>query len=385
MKHWLFQVMYDLYPQSWKGMVEMGIAAQQYPLSLKWDNAKRNNNALKKLKEGDAVIASFKDHRFAGYGILKSDFYVGGSALRIPHLSSRELMGFRERFDCDWTTIPLDRSRPFIRCDDFKKQGFDINLMRGQCVKQVDENTFAALKQKLDISGARRALPEIELNSKANTVEKPHKYWLWVTSNEIANRADLSPSRDIRTGWTCDKETEPGDLVLLYCTSRGRDIKKSHKSAFCYLIQTKTKAYDGGAKWQHWRDEGWKWACDYQVLYEFENPVRFKDLKQRDSEFKEWEAYKRNNFQGMCFSVPEDTWDKLDQMASEKNPGYTGYRTPIEMPLLSIEATVEADLDSLFAEEELFEGKRGRRFTTYYERKPKLRSEAIRVHGTSAP
>jgi hypothetical protein len=205
------------------------------------------------------------------------------------------------------------------------------------------------------------------------------------TSNEIANRADLSPSRDIRTGWTCDKETEPGDLVLLYCTSRGRDIKKSHKSAFCYLIQTKTKAYDGGAKWQHWRDEGWKWACDYQVLYEFENPVRFKDLKQRDSEFKEWEAYKRNNFQGMCFSVPEDTWDKLDQMASEKNPGYTGYRTPIEMPLLSIEATVEADLDSLFAEEELFEGKRGRRFTTYYERKPKLRSEAIRVHGTSAP
>jgi hypothetical protein len=232
MKHWLFQVMYDLYPQSWKGMVEMGIAAQQYPLSLKWDNAKRNNNALKKLKEGDAVIASFKDHRFAGYGILKSDFYVGGSALRIPHLSSRELMGFRERFDCDWTTIPLDRSRPFIRCDDFKKQGFDINLMRGQCVKQVDENTFAALKQKLDISGARRALPEIELNSKANTVEKPHKYWLWVTSVngglKVSNSGGIKLSTCQSLGWKPRGHVDDrcGSFILHFKRTRYKEISQ---------------------------------------------------------------------------------------------------------------------------------------------------------------
>jgi putative restriction endonuclease len=112
-------------------------------------------------------------------------------------------------------------------------------------------------------------------------------------------------------------------------------VKGSHKSAFCYLVQAKTKAYDGGEKWAHWREQGWKWACDYKILYEFENPVGFKDLKQRDSEFKEWDAYKRNNFQGTSFDIPEDIWNKLDQIASEKNPGYPGYRKFIAVPASS--------------------------------------------------
>lgn len=47
----------------------------------------------------------------------------------------------------------------------------------------------------------------------------------------------------------------------------------------------------------------------------------------------------------------------------------------------SIEAMVEADLDSILAEEGLFEGKKGQRFITYYERNPKLRSKAIIIHG----
>ena len=151
------------------------------------------------------------------------------------------------------------------------------------------------------------------------------------TSNEIVNKADLTPSECIRIGWTCDERTEPEDLVLLYCTSKGRTVKGSHKSAFCYLVQAKTKAYDGGEKWPHWRDQGWKWACDYKILYEFGNPVGFKDLKQRDSEFKSWKAYIRS-FQGTSFDIPEDIWNRLDQMASEKNPGYSGYRKFIAIP-----------------------------------------------------
>jgi len=341
MKHWLFQVMYDSYPQSWKGMIEMGIAAQHYPLSRNWDNAKRNNNALSKLGKGDFIVASFKDHRFAGYGKLKSDFYVRGPSLRIPHLISGELMEFHERFDCEWTIIPFDRNRPFIRCDDVKRQGFDIDMMRGQCVKQIDENTFEALKLRLDNSGAKKELPTYKEISNANVVESLRKYWLWVTSNEIVNKANLAPSKSTRIGWTCDENTEPGDLVLLYCTSKGRTVKGSHKSAFCYLVQAKTKAYDGGEKWSHWREQGWKWACDYKILYEFENPVGFKDLKQRDSEFKGWEAYKRNNFQGTSFGIPEDIWNKLDQMASEKNPSYPGYRKFIAMPVSSFDSKMK--------------------------------------------
>jgi hypothetical protein len=225
MKYWLFQVMYDLYPQSWEDMIRIGIAAQQYPLSLNWNNAKRNNNALKKLEEGDVIIASFKGHRFAGYGTLKSDFYVGGQSLRIPHFSSGELMEFHERFDCDWTIIPLDRSRPFVGCDDVKKQGFDIDMIRGQCVKQVDENTFKALKLRLDNSGARREFSileknsEAELNTHANEIEPiERKYWLWVTRPEFyldgngKDRADLDPNSgfDSDGWWTCHRDTKRG-------------------------------------------------------------------------------------------------------------------------------------------------------------------------------
>lgn len=135
-------------------MVEKGIAAQHYPLSRDWVGAKRNNNALRKLGEGDFIVASFKDHRFAGYGMLTSKFYVGGPSLMIPHLHSGELMEFHERFNCDWTVIPLDRKHPFINCHDVKKQGFKIDMVRGQRVKQIDEKTFAALKLRLDNSGA---------------------------------------------------------------------------------------------------------------------------------------------------------------------------------------------------------------------------------------
>jgi predicted restriction endonuclease len=49
--------------------------------------------------------------------------------------------------------------------------------------------------------------------------------------------------------------------------------------------------------------------------------------------------------------------------------------------LSSIEATVEADLDSIQAEEEILEGKPFQRLTNYYERKIKLRSKAILIHG----
>jgi predicted restriction endonuclease len=68
---------------------------------------------------------------------------------------------------------------------------------------------------------------------------------------------------------------------------------------------------------------------------------------------------------------------------SENTKNSSGYREPIEMPneaLSAIEATVEADLDSHFAEEEeYFEGNKIRRYT--YERNPKLRSKAILLHG----
>jgi hypothetical protein len=163
MNYWLFQILYDWYPQTWQRMIKMGIAAQHYPLP-DWRGAKRNNNALRKLDKNDFIVASFKNHRFAGYGRLISHFYIGGPSLEIPHRLNGESIGFHERFDCEWTVIPAESGRPFINCSDLKKQGYDIDMMRGLCVKQIDEDSFNAIKLRLDTFGAKRVLSQIEMD-----------------------------------------------------------------------------------------------------------------------------------------------------------------------------------------------------------------------------
>lgn len=155
MNYWFFIVMYDGYPESWKAMVGMGIAAQHYPSG--WTNETRNIRALEQMRKGDFIVAAFKQHRFAGYGVLTSDFYRGGPSLNIPHRRNHEyILAFQERFNVDWTIIPLDNSPPFIRCGDLKKEGYDIDLTRGLCVKQTDERTFIAIQKKIDEAGAQK-------------------------------------------------------------------------------------------------------------------------------------------------------------------------------------------------------------------------------------
>lgn len=207
------------------------------------------------------------------------------------------------------------------------------------------------------------------------------EYWLWVTNRETIYASELDGHKD--EAWTCDEKTKNGDLILLYCNSKGKAVKGYQKSVFCYLMQAISNAYDG-EDYPGWRENGWKWACDSRVLYDFRkrNPVTYQDLKLRDSEFQEWDAYKRRNFQGRSFPIPEKVWNKLNEMAMDKNPEYHGYQELLGLNTTSIESTVKDDLDSLHDEEEVFDGKRSQRFTTYYERNPKLRRKAIEFHGS---
>lgn len=152
----------------------------------------------------------------------------------------------------------------------------------------------------------------------------PQNYWLWVTSRETAYGLKEN-SRDI---WTCDENTQEGDLILLYLNSKGEAVKGYPKSAFCYLIQA-TSNVRNGEHFPGWRERGWKDACDAQVLHAFKNPVRYQELK-LDPEFKKWDAYKKHNFQGRSFPIPENIWNKLDKMAVDRNPEYNGYREFLE-------------------------------------------------------
>ncbi|MBC7077139.1 MAG: HNH endonuclease [Synergistales bacterium] len=109
------------------------------------------------MRKGDFIVAAFRQHRFAGYGLLTSDFYRGGPSLNIPcRRGSRDIHAFQERFNVDWTIIPFEKAPPFICCTDLKTQGYDIDLTRGLCIKPTDKRTFGELQRRLDKAGARR-------------------------------------------------------------------------------------------------------------------------------------------------------------------------------------------------------------------------------------
>jgi len=144
------------------------------------------------------------------------------------------------------------------------------------------------------------------------------QYWLWVTRPEYylddngKDRADLDPNSefDSEGWWPCHKETKKGDLVFLWRAKLKRDIG--------YLIQAE------GAAYRFPNDEdsnnGWKYRCNYRVLYKFENPITTKDLRD-DSYFNDWSPLKIN-FQGSVFLIKERYWNRLNQIAIRKNPDY---------------------------------------------------------------
>jgi putative restriction endonuclease len=149
-------------------------------------------------------------------------------------------------------------------------------------------------------------------------------YWLWVTTRENAAEANLNEDRDVIWKWTCDENTKKGDLILLYLNSKGRAEKGYHKSAFCYLMHARGNAdriRSNDSDWHEWRG----YFCEAQVLYHFKNPVKYQDIG-LDSELREWDAYKRRNFQGRSFPIPEKIWNKLDDIAMKRNPEYHGHR-----------------------------------------------------------
>jgi hypothetical protein len=197
MKYWFFQIMYDWYQEYWAKMVRAGVAAQHYVGHTSSDAG--NITALSRLREGDTVIAAFKKHRFAGYGVLTSDFYRNGPSLKIYDPGDKRHFAFAERFDCDWTVIPFENDPFFIHCDDLKRQGFDIDLQHGFCVKQTDKATFKKIELRLDKAGARPYphKPRVSLNRKSDGKHPPEKF---ETTRYLIMR-DTPMSQELKTAY----------------------------------------------------------------------------------------------------------------------------------------------------------------------------------------
>jgi MoxR-like ATPase/predicted RNA-binding protein with PUA-like domain len=247
-KYWLFQIMYDEIPDSWKLMVDMGIAAQQYPPG--WINELRNVTKLKELKSGDGVIAAFKNHRFAGYGTLISDFYQDGSSLEVQY--DGQIFEFKERFDCDWVVIPINNERNFVDCSDLR-DSIDTRLMRGLCVKQIDGESFNVIKSRLDEAGAIQiktnktkrpqytldqcaedtslASADTGISNELDKIDSDIAYWIFQANPKHYDLdGDLKNATDHElknSNWTVNQYAQkihPGDIAFLWTAGKNAGI-----------------------------------------------------------------------------------------------------------------------------------------------------------------
>jgi len=140
------------------------------------------------------------------------------------------------------------------------------------------------------------------------------RYWVWVTGPDYyleddgSERADLDPGQGYEPGgwWTCHRETEDGDLVLLYRSRRKQDI--------AYLIETRSDAYSLLDD-EHAAEQGWDYGCDYEVIAKFRRPLSLTEMR-ADPALRDWGAL-RAGFRRRVYAIPPDTWNHLLDRLSE--------------------------------------------------------------------
>lgn len=197
-------------------------------------------------------------------------------------------------------------------------------------------------------------LNRIILMNKLDAAKKDLDYWK--SLSETYGQPDLDKHTDFPKWYSCQImltkndcwTKELGDCVFYRCDRRqsNRDWISHHKK-------------------QHPKDD---------FFYVYANCDDCKRLHDEETRFMESRI---NELERKLSSPVENATDSEGMKNSSNN------REPIEIPnevLSALKATSEADLDSLFAEEEeYFEGKKVRRYA--YERNPKLRIRAIWLHG----
>lgn len=185
-------------------------------------------------------------------------------------------------------------------------------------------------------------------NRNKNTEAPDRQYWVWVTRPEYYldeqgnDREDLDPESGVDSDgwWTCHGDTKKGDFVLLYRSKLKRDIG--------YLIQAETDAYSI-ADDQYASEQGWDYACDYRILYKFENPVTLQDM--RDNPYlHDWGAYSAN-FRRRVYEIPLAHWQRLGLALSEKNPAYGKFLANAEESIVVKSIMLEEELEEALVDD----------------------------------
>lgn len=133
-------------------------------------------------------------------------------------------------------------------------------------------------------------------------------YWLWITTPEFYENADGSDG--LRAGdrgdwWTCTKGTRRGDLALLWRTTPKSDLG--------YLMRAESDAFPLH-KDRYARTRGWRFGCEYQVIYRFRHPLSYRELSADPWLAKEWGVVRRGGLQGVAKSIPSRVWSHLQTL-----------------------------------------------------------------------
>jgi len=134
---------------------------------------------------------------------------------------------------------------------------------------------------------------------------KDRTYWLWSTHPLEERIEALTPGR--RGWWTCHADTKQGDLVAVYLSSPFRQIT--------HIVEASSDAYlNEGGDWDG------DWACEFQSLIQFAQPLGISEMKADRMLANEFKAL-RGNFQQRAYEIPPDVWTHLTDVLTRANPG----------------------------------------------------------------
>jgi hypothetical protein len=101
---------------------------------------------------------------------------------------------------------------------------------------------------------------------------------------------------------------------LLYRTSPRCDI--------AYLIEALSDAYSVAGD-RYAARQGWTYACEYESVCKFANPLTITQLK-RDGRFDIWGAFK-SHFRQRVYRIDDTVWDLLRKTLVRENAEFADF------------------------------------------------------------
>lgn len=176
------------------------------------------------------------------------------------------------------------------------------------------------LKLRADILERLDEKAKKQHRTRTNLIEKILIDELLVTQQWLAVKMNINdPGADLKEGdegiWEgCDVLAKKGDKILIYRTSPNMHIK--------YLAETTEDAKEGiidNYKGEKIKDH----LCGFKVLYNFEDPLTFKEIKDYPS-LVEWYPLK-SNLNRQAFNIEEKDWNTLRDILITKNRNSKDY------------------------------------------------------------